>query len=106
MSICTKVGRMKPFLKITSNISWKEQNSELAEEHTANAGTDIFNRVFRMKTKTMMRDVIDDAIVGTWIVPDTENDDSLISTEIKPQDDSIQLMAHVKRNHKRYFHEQ
>lgn len=66
MGVFTKVGTPDIFITMTYNPNWPEIQRHLSEGQTANSRPDIVTRVFRMKMKHMMREVIDNDVSGRF----------------------------------------
>jgi hypothetical protein len=64
MAIVRKYGKPDLFITFTCNPGWPEITRELPEGLTSNDMTNIVNRVFRMKLKALLKDLVDNGIFG------------------------------------------
>uniref|UniRef100_A0A7E4URS8 ATP-dependent DNA helicase n=1 Tax=Panagrellus redivivus TaxID=6233 RepID=A0A7E4URS8_PANRE len=73
MAIVGKFGKPDLFITFTCNANWQEIREQLLEHQSPNDRPDIVARVFHMKSKSLLSEVIDDQIFGKieaflWVI--------------------------------------
>lgn len=64
MSMVTRFGKPDLFLTMTSNPDWLEIRENLYQHQTASDRPDLVTRVFNMKLKELIHDVVVEKIFG------------------------------------------
>ena len=64
MTIVTKHGKPDIFLTLTANPKWPEIQENLLPHQTASARPDIVSRVFNLKLKELLNDVLESHVLG------------------------------------------
>lgn len=67
MSVIRKYGKPDLFCTITCNPAWPEITNELQKHQTANDRPDLIARVFNIKLKALINDIIKNQIFGRTI---------------------------------------
>ena len=64
MAGCRVYGKPDLFVTITTNPNWKEIKDELKEGQTPNDRPDLISRVFKLKLKALMNDILNNHVLG------------------------------------------
>jgi hypothetical protein len=64
MAIVRRYGKPHLFITMTCNAQWPEIKSSLFDGQTANDRPDIVSRVFHLKLKALMAEIVDKKIFG------------------------------------------
>lgn len=64
MAVVAQKGRPDLFITLTTNANWPEIVRELLDGQTASDRPDLVARVFRLKVKALIRDIVDDKRFG------------------------------------------
>ncbi len=67
MALVARFGKPDFFLTMTANPTWQEIQSNLRPGEAAHNRPDLVSRVFRQKLRELMKDLLDDAVLGTVV---------------------------------------